>query len=320
MPHHVRIPALSRPARDARRALGAMVGALALAVPPAGAAAASMLTIADGDASVFSAGASYRAAPGLGLRHCDTLLTGAASLLQVEFDDGSALVLSGAGSSVVIDVPDPSDRAGLQFLVSGWAKLTVPTLAQAAPRRLATPAFDVQLARGTVVVHVDDRGGELFVERGSALVDTHHPSGRRDVAVPEGQFYSIEGRAPRHALSKRPAPAFLTAMPRAFRDSLPSLRKRLAGRLPPALVPAAAGAPQRSLLTTELPRLRACQTDSTLRQVQQALQRLGIDVGSADGILGPRTESALRAFQARKGLPPTGMVDADTLRAIDDAD
>jgi peptidoglycan hydrolase-like protein with peptidoglycan-binding domain len=36
------------------------------------------------------------------------------------------------------------------------------------------------------------------------------------------------------------------------------------------------------------------------------LQRLGYDVGPADGRLGPRTEAAIRDYQQRYGLPVDG--------------
>jgi hypothetical protein len=38
------------------------------------------------------------------------------------------------------------------------------------------------------------------------------------------------------------------------------------------------------------------------------LASLGYDTGPADGILGPRTRAAIRAFEAREGLPVTGTI------------
>jgi hypothetical protein len=51
--------------------------------------------------------------------------------------------------------------------------------------------------------------------------------------------------------------------------------------------------------------------------VQYALARLGVPVGTVDGKFGPRTERAVKAFQTSAGLPATGIVDANTLRALD---
>src|SRR5690606_31251836 len=45
----------------------------------------------------------------------------------------------------------------------------------------------------------------------------------------------------------------------------------------------------------------------SVRQLQQMLRRIGYDAGPDDGIFGPRTERALRAFQRGAGLPDTGV-------------
>lgn len=44
------------------------------------------------------------------------------------------------------------------------------------------------------------------------------------------------------------------------------------------------------------------------RQVQEALRNLGLYTGAIDGIAGPRTRAALRAWQARTGRPETGVL------------
>jgi len=50
--------------------------------------------------------------------------------------------------------------------------------------------------------------------------------------------------------------------------------------------------------------------------VQQGLLARGYDVGAADGVIGQRTEAALRAFQRRAGLPVTGLATRDVLVAL----
>lgn len=47
-------------------------------------------------------------------------------------------------------------------------------------------------------------------------------------------------------------------------------------------------------------------------EVQLALSRLGFSSGSIDGKLGSQTRAAIRAYQEREGLPPTGGLDATT--------
>jgi hypothetical protein len=53
-----------------------------------------------------------------------------------------------------------------------------------------------------------------------------------------------------------------------------------------------------------------------LSGVQARLNNLGFDAGKEDGIMGPRTEEAIRNFQTTAGLDPTGVIDDDTRAAL----
>jgi len=55
---------------------------------------------------------------------------------------------------------------------------------------------------------------------------------------------------------------------------------------------------------------------STVRNVQQALNAKGYNVGPADGQWGPSTETALKQFQSTQGLPSTGVLDTRTMSAL----
>src|ERR1700730_5557521 len=46
--------------------------------------------------------------------------------------------------------------------------------------------------------------------------------------------------------------------------------------------------------------------------MQQALKDKGFDPGGADGVMGPRTTAALKAYQKSEKLPPTGTMDSGT--------
>lgn len=52
------------------------------------------------------------------------------------------------------------------------------------------------------------------------------------------------------------------------------------------------------------------------RQLQELLQAAGIDPGGIDGIVGPTTAAAVRAFQARNGLVADGVVGPSTWAAL----
>lgn len=60
----------------------------------------------------------------------------------------------------------------------------------------------------------------------------------------------------------------------------------------------------------------------TVRKMQERLTALGYWLGNADGIVGPRTRSAVRTFQEQNGLPITGQLDDVTVGLLlsDDAE
>jgi len=59
----------------------------------------------------------------------------------------------------------------------------------------------------------------------------------------------------------------------------------------------------------------APQYNST-RAVQAALAWRGLYSGRIDGLMGPETESAIRAFQKQQGIPVTGQIDSNLSRAL----
>ena len=68
------------------------------------------------------------------------------------------------------------------------------------------------------------------------------------------------------------------------------------------------------------PVLRPGASGQAVRELQQALKGLGYDPGAVDGHFGPRTESAVKAFQKAQGLTVDGIVGDITWLNIDEAD
>lgn len=59
---------------------------------------------------------------------------------------------------------------------------------------------------------------------------------------------------------------------------------------------------------------------SQWQEVQKALNDIGFDAGAADGIPGPKTDSAIALFQESRGLPPSGqLTEAQRARLLSDA-
>jgi peptidoglycan hydrolase-like protein with peptidoglycan-binding domain len=55
---------------------------------------------------------------------------------------------------------------------------------------------------------------------------------------------------------------------------------------------------------------------SVVKQAQQKLSTAGHDAGPADGVLGARTQQALKDFQQAKGIEASGQLDQRTLSAL----
>jgi peptidoglycan hydrolase-like protein with peptidoglycan-binding domain len=53
-----------------------------------------------------------------------------------------------------------------------------------------------------------------------------------------------------------------------------------------------------------------------VRAVQQALQQAGHDPGTTDGLWGDQSRSAMRDFQQEEGIPASGNIDFQSLRAL----
>ena len=62
---------------------------------------------------------------------------------------------------------------------------------------------------------------------------------------------------------------------------------------------------------------REASSHNTVLQAQRTLTSNGYDPGTPDGIMGPRTRSAIRKFQRDTGLPMSGRLDRRTLATLE---
>lgn len=53
-----------------------------------------------------------------------------------------------------------------------------------------------------------------------------------------------------------------------------------------------------------------------IKKAQEALKNKGYDPGSMDGVIGPQTTQAIRAFQSASGLKETGRLDPETAKKL----
>jgi peptidoglycan hydrolase-like protein with peptidoglycan-binding domain len=57
-------------------------------------------------------------------------------------------------------------------------------------------------------------------------------------------------------------------------------------------------------------------TSQDIKKAQEALKDKGHDPGSMDGVVGPKTRQAIKAFQSANGLKETGALDPDTAQKL----
>lgn len=100
-------------------------------------------------------------------------------------------------------------------------------------------------------------------------------------------------------------------------------RAKPSGQRAPARPPTAALTNRQLAPTVAIPRLRTPETTSsetrpvqTILEAQIALARQGISPGSIDGANGSRTRAALIAFQQKRGIVPSGRLDAQTMALL----
>jgi hypothetical protein len=234
MPHHAQPD--PNPARRALTAhLCTLAGATLLGLPATPWAQAAsrppVLTILDGKARLLRGSERLELAQGVRLVRQDIIETAAdARLLRIEFADGLAISL-GPGTRLLLDPGFVGERgrAARLYLLQGWIKLNLPAPAAGAkpaaagPALLASPACDLLAATGGVVAMVAPGKAQVFVETGTLTLQERgsgSPVGSRQ-ELRTGEFFSRVGDT-KAAVTPRPAPDFVQALPRGFLDTLPA--------------------------------------------------------------------------------------------------
>jgi hypothetical protein len=200
--------------------------ALALtASPPVRAAdSTGVYTLVDGDVRVMRGTVWFRLVPGTRMLEGDVIDVGEHAQFQLELADGGSLNAQGPALlyAAALPMPDAKPQAIAElFVPRGWMKATGKA---ARPLRIRSTMLTFTLAGAVVVASCDARHADAFVESGTANVAL--PRGKEPLHdVGAGEFVSrADERAP--VFASRPPPAFLAALPREFRDPLPTLASR----------------------------------------------------------------------------------------------
>ena len=202
---------------------------------PAAVQGIGTVTLLEGSLRVLRGTSVLQAAEGMRLRQGDIVESSDKGFAQLEFAGGGVVALGPASRLYVFrqSASHPSAKAGSEIgteliLLGGWLK--GESSANAGSYRYESPLLAATTSNGTVVVHAYDNGCDLFVESGSAAVGEVSADGssRQSSPAKAGQFFSRH--AGRLTSASRPDSTFLEAMPRPFRDTLPSRLAQFAGK------------------------------------------------------------------------------------------
>lgn len=195
------------------------------------------LTVMDGGLRLIRGATVFQAVEGVRLRPGDILVSSEGSFDQLEFSDGTVVALG--PSSQLFLMRSASGRVSGSVdapvaelvLLTGWLKGETPEKSGA--YRYVSPLLGATTQNGTVVIHAKADTADLFVESGSALIGEVNSDAnwRKFAAGKSGQFFSRTAGSGASTLTK-PGPAFIDAMPRAFKDTLPPRMSRFNGKPP----------------------------------------------------------------------------------------
>jgi hypothetical protein len=196
---------------------------LAWAAPPR----VALVTILDGDAGLLRDGSRLALAEGVALQAGDILTTGPQTrLLRIEFPDGLGVAF-GPDSRALLSPNLGGDSARkAAYVLAGWAKLSAPG---AVTSGLLCATLDSSTSGGTAILEAQAGAARIFAEAGPLQVQPRAPAGGVQALKP-GDMLALGAPGARPVLTSGPTPAFVQAMPRAFRDSLPSRAAAFAGK------------------------------------------------------------------------------------------
>jgi hypothetical protein len=212
--------------------------AVALAMPCLASAADALgtITILEGQALIYRGSGRVSAAEGVRLVAGDIIETAASTFAQVELADRSVIQF-GPATRLMLDAAAARQKPEhSMYLLDGWLKMLSAKRDSAAGPGfdLRAPTFEVPAGVGVAVLQASAAELKLFVESGELRLAERQKTGTPVVVnLRAGDFYQRKPPARSNVASGVP-PAFATAIPRSFRDTLPTRIDKFAQR---AVVP-----------------------------------------------------------------------------------
>ena len=212
----------------------ALLLAFLLLTPPSVPAeqALGSITLVQGPLTLIRGTNVYRGVEGMSLKRGDILETADGGFAQLEFSGG--IVALGTSTRVYL-LPSGGTSGGkpitLDFIVlNGWLKSE--TAGGKGLIRVRTSLLSATASGGAIVVRSGATTCEVFLESGGPLsISEVNASGETgsSMQAKTGQFVARQKGAPLSALP-RPSPDFLAAVPKEFRDTLPSRAARFSDK------------------------------------------------------------------------------------------
>ncbi|HVO89163.1 MAG TPA: hypothetical protein VMV45_11520, partial [Casimicrobiaceae bacterium] len=188
-----------------------------------------IVTLADTGARFLRGVTWYKLAPGIRLEEGDIVEAPDKVQLQIEAPDAT-LGLIGPGSFYAVPPSvKGSPATPLLDAQGGWIKTATRAKRNL---RIATPAAVFTQTEAVTVLHAEPAATALFVESGTARVTEIDGNGKEAASrdLRSGEFWSRAAAGRPAVAANRPASGFVSAMPRIFRDALPTLAARYKDR------------------------------------------------------------------------------------------
>ena len=205
-------------------------------MPPIQAAVqdAGTVTFLEGSLLIIRGTTALQAAEGTRLRQGDIIESSDKGFAQLEFVAGAIVALGPSSRMYVfrrgLGGKSRGDATGAELvLLSGWLKGQPVT--HAGSYRYESLLLASTTENGTVVFHANVSECDVFVESGSAAIGEVSPDGTvgKLTVGNAGQFFSRR-KGKSVVNSSHASAAFVEAMPRSFRDALPSRLAHFTGK------------------------------------------------------------------------------------------
>jgi hypothetical protein len=195
------------------------IGSVASSQPPGSPPGAPILTVLDGRARLIRATAVFTLSEGVRLRPGDIIETSDRALTQFETGDGTVVSMAGSTRAMLLAATQGTSSSTCDvFVLAGIVKATA---GGTGTLHVTSPMIVASAAHATIVASVAPEATSLFAETGDVRAGVAG-SGAAET-LRSGQFWSRRaGLQPQ--VAGRPDSAFISSLPRAFLDPLPSRR------------------------------------------------------------------------------------------------